>query len=160
MSSIGRQKDLWAGVIYFTIAAILLVFGQRYSVGTANRMGPGYFPLAVAYLLLVCGAVSLARALLVRNDPVAPLAWRNGTIIVGSVISFAFLLQPVGLVGALTALLLISAAASEKFRLDAKPVAGMAAFIVLCVLGFVKGLGLPMPIFGTGLEPIVPLWLQ
>ena len=52
--------------------------------------------------------------------------------------------------------------ASRDFALDARSLLGALALIAACALVFVKGLGVPMPLFGTWLEPLtanIP-WLR
>ena len=58
--------------------------------------------------------------------------------------------------------MLVSASASPKFRWDVRAAAGLLALIVFCVLAFVKGLGVPMPILGSWLEPLAVMapWLR
>jgi zinc transporter ZupT len=57
---------------------------------------------------------------------------------------------------------LVSASASNEFRLDGKAFAGLVALIAFCILVFVKGLGVPMPIVGSWFEPIAVMapWLR
>ncbi len=63
-------------------------------------------------------------------------------------------MQTAGLVVALTVLLMLGAAASRETRFDLKSIAGMIMLIAFCVLVFVKGLGLPIPIVGPWLQPL------
>ena len=59
---------------------------------------------------------------------------------------FGYLLKPLGLVAALTLLVVVSAFAGHEFKL--KEVLVLAfALIVLSVLVFVKGLGQPFPLW-------------
>ena len=51
----------------------------------------------------------------------------------------------------------MSAAASEHFKFDWKATAGLVALVVFCALVFVKGLGVPMPLVGTWLQPLTIL---
>ena len=49
-------KDLSAGAIFIAIAAFFLSSAWlNLEIGTSFRMGPGYFPVALAVLLLVLG---------------------------------------------------------------------------------------------------------
>jgi hypothetical protein len=70
------------------------------------------------------------------------------------------LIVPLGLIVALLILVLVSAAASVKFSFDWRAVAGLFLLIAFCSLVFVKGLGVPMPLVGTVLEPYAPAWLR
>lgn len=40
-----NPKDFWSGILFVTFGCAGLWFGRDYVVGTARRMGPGYFPL-------------------------------------------------------------------------------------------------------------------
>jgi hypothetical protein len=44
-------------------------------------------------------------------------------------------------------------AGKKEFRFEQKALAGLAAFVMVCVLSFVKMLSIPMPILGSWLEP-------
>ena len=50
---------------------------------------------------------------------------------------------------ALLVLVLMCASASEKFSFDTKAIAGLVGLVAFCVLVFVKGLGVPMPLLGS-----------
>jgi uncharacterized membrane protein YhhN len=118
-------------------------------------MGPGYFPLVLAGVLVLLGLVSLARSFLAAGEPVGAIAWKPMVLVVTGCVLFGALLNPPGLPIALLALLLVSAAASREFRFDWRAIAGLVAFIGSCAAIFVKGLGLPMPLVGGWLEPLV-----
>jgi hypothetical protein len=64
---IKRPKDFWAGLMFigfglFTVAWSL----THYQMGTAVRMGPGYFPVMLGGLLAVLGAAVLAESIMLR----------------------------------------------------------------------------------------------
>ena len=46
-------------------------------------------------------------------------------------------------------LIVVSALASRYSRLDVTSVAALVGLVAFCVLVFVKGLGVPMPLIGT-----------
>ena len=37
------KGDFWTGLIYLAVGASVILIARNYSVGTASRMGPGYF---------------------------------------------------------------------------------------------------------------------
>lgn len=143
-----NPKDVYAGLIYiaFGLAAILLA--RDYEMGSATRMGPAYFPTVLGGLLALIGAISLIRGLIVPGGPLDRFAWRPLAIIVGASVLFGFLLRPAGLVPAVLVLVIVGALASRRFRLVPTLLlaAGLAAFSALV---FVKGLGVPAPLFGS-----------
>jgi hypothetical protein len=112
-------------------------------------MGPAYFPTTLGSLLLLIGVASLVRSFFVRGEPIGAIAWKGMFLVTLATVLFGVLLRPAGLVLALAALILASAAASIKFRFDWKALAMMGGLIVFCGLVFVKGLGLPVSLLGT-----------
>ena len=154
-SRVQSPKDFWTGLIYLVVGAGVIFIARNYSVGTASRMGPGYFPLTLAGLLIIFGVVAVVRSFLVRGEPIAPFAWKPLILVLIGTALFGALVGTLGLVAALLALVLTSAAASEKFRFDWRAALGLVALIAFCSLVFVKGLGVPMPLFGPWLEPLL-----
>lgn len=154
-SRLSSPKDFWAGVLYLAIGAGAMWIAKDYRIGTAGRMGPGYFPLVLSALLMGVGLLSLARSLMAPGDAITPVAWKPMALVLAAPASFAFLLPRTGVVLALPVLALVAAAASRQFRLDWKATAGLAALVAFSVLVFVKALGVPMPILGTWLAPFV-----
>jgi hypothetical protein len=154
-SKVQNPKDFWTGLIYLAVGAAVIVMARNYSVGTASRMGPGYFPLALSFLLLAFGVAAVVRAFIVPGGAISAIAWKPLILVLGATALFAALITTAGLVIALLSLVLVSAAASESFRFDWRAALGLAALVAFCALVFVKGLGVPMPLFGPWLEPLL-----
>ena len=55
MGRIRNPKDFWAGVLFVAVGIAAIVLGSRYNLGTAARMGPGYFPRILGMLLILLG---------------------------------------------------------------------------------------------------------
>ncbi len=45
---IKSQKDFFAGLMYLVVGGAFAIGANEYNIGTAARMGPGYFPLILA----------------------------------------------------------------------------------------------------------------
>ena len=86
MPAIRHPKDFVAGLIFlaFGIAAIALSSG--YPLGTAARMGPGYFPRILGILLVVLGAALTLRALRLHGSPIPSWKWRPTLVVITSVV--------------------------------------------------------------------------
>ena len=153
---IRAEKDFWAGVLYALIAAGFLWFGRDYKMGVAARMGPGYFPLTLGWILMGFGIVSIVRSFLTDGAAVGGIAWKALAWVTAGVLAFGLLLTKAGLVFALPALVILSAQASAQSEYDLKSLATLVALTVFCIVVFVKGLGVPMPIFGAWFDGIVP----
>ena len=146
---IRSPKDFWAGVLYAAIGGAAIVIARDYGMGSSSRMGPAYFPTVLGGLLLLIGIASLVRSFFARGEPIGAIAWKGMFLVTLATVLFGVLLRPAGLVVALATLILVSAAASVKFRVDWRALALMVGLIVFCGLVFVKGLGLPVPLLGT-----------
>ena len=145
---IRHQKDFWSGVMFLVIGLAFVGFAQDYDMGTAQRMGPGYFPTLLGGLLAILGLVISIVAL--RNDApggeIERFHFGPLLIVLGAVALFGLLLRTAGLVAALLVLIGVSAYASHEFRL--REIVPLAAFLVVLVLAvFVWGLGLVIPIW-------------
>ena len=145
---IRHQKDFWSGIMFLVIGLAFVGFAQSYGMGTAQRMGPGYFPTVLGGLLAILGLVISIVAL--RNDEpggeIERFHFGPVLIVLGAVAMFGLLLRPAGLVAALLVLIGVSAYASHEFRL--REIVPLAAFLVVLVLAvFVWGLGLVIPLW-------------
>lgn len=144
---IRSSKDFYAGLLYVFFGASAFVVARDYNMGTAFRMGPAYFPTVLSVLLIVIGVASVIRAFIVPGTPVGRLALSGLLWVTASVVLFGFLVRGAGLAVALPVLVVSSATASAKFRW--RPTLVMAVGItIFCVLVFLKGLGIPLPVIG------------
>jgi hypothetical protein len=147
--SIRNPRDFWAGVIYLALAAVVLWVGRNYSLGSSARMGPGYFPVALGAILALFGVVSVGRSLLRPGEAIAPFAFRPLVLVLGSVALFGLLLDRAGVLIALPCLIVVSALASRHSRINVTSVSALVGLVAFCVIVFVKGLGVPMPLIGS-----------
>jgi hypothetical protein len=143
------SKDMWLGFIYLLVGGVGLFIARSYSFGSTGRMGPGYFPSVIAVLLIGFGVLSLLRALRRRGERVDGLNVKGIVLITGSIVAFGALLRPLGVVIAIAVTALVSAAASSRFHLGWRNLAVMAALVAFCVVVFVYGLGMPLPLIGS-----------
>lgn len=148
-SIIKGPKDFWTGIIYLIFGCTALLIGRDYGMGSAMRMGPGYFPVVLAGLLVLFGLIALVRAFIRPGEAIGGFALKPTVLVLGGTLLFGFLMQRAGLIVAILALVLLAASASEKFRFEWKATAGLIALVAFCALVFVKGLGVPMPLVGT-----------
>jgi len=145
---IGNQKDFWSGIMFLVLGLGFVLLAQEYQMGTAQRMGPGFFPTMLGGLLAVLGLVIAIQGLRgsTASGQIERLHFRPLLIVLGSVVLFGALLRPAGLVIALLVLIGLSAYASHEFRL--REVIPLAALLVAMVLAvFIWGLGLVIPMW-------------
>lgn len=147
-------KEFGSALLYGALGIAGFVIATDYGFGTAGRMGPGYFPRVISGLLILVALVSLLRSLRRDGDPIGPVNWKGLLLVTASVCLFGLMLTGAGLAVALTALLLVSARASDHFALSVRSLAALVALVAVCTLVFVKGLGVPMPLTGSWLSPL------
>lgn len=147
-AAIRNPKDFWAGILYIAFGAGAIWLARDYGMGTALKMGPGYFPSALGGLLMLIGIAALLRASFRSGDAIGGLAIKPMLYVTLSTIAFGMLVRGAGIVPAIVVLGLASAYASARFRFAPSLllIAGLAAF---CVLVFVYGLGVPLEPFGS-----------
>jgi hypothetical protein len=143
---IRAPKDFWSGVMFCGFAAIALLAARGYSLGSAGKMGPGYFPLLLGGVLAGLGAILIARSIAITGEPVARLHLLPLTIVAAAICLFGVMIEPLGLVIALVVLTVLSAAAGRPFR-PLETAALTLALIVLSVGIFVYALGLPLNVW-------------
>ncbi|GGE49277.1 hypothetical protein GCM10007276_28010 [Agaricicola taiwanensis] len=147
--TIRAPKEFWMGLLYLALGGAGILIAQHYPFGTASRMGPGYLPSLVCGLLMLFGVISLVRAVRLTGEPIGEIAFKPLFLVLLSVFAFAALSLRAGLVIAIIALVLISAAGSRYFTFSWKAMAGMLVLVAFCSLIFVRGLGVPLPLIGT-----------
>ena len=115
---IRHPKDFLTGIMFILFGAAAMAFATEYPIGSAAKMGPGYFPFVLGGVLGVLGLVVLARSLLwaTGSHGWPTLRLLPVTLVLSSVVLFGLLLRPLGLVGATLVLVLICSRASSEFR--------------------------------------------
>jgi hypothetical protein len=151
---VASPKDLAAGALFVALAALFAALAAGYELGTAFKMGPGYFPLVLAGALALLGLVLVVRSLRlsagVRGEAIGALPWRALALVAVTPLVFGLTIRGLGFIPSIVLVVLISAAASRHTRkTDAVLLAGGLAFFSWAV--FVEGLGLPLSLIGPWL---------
>lgn len=145
--SIKSPKDFWCGLLLIAIAAVFVAGLIDLPIGSAFRMGPGYFPMVTTILLALLGTAILINGLRVEGPPVGAIPFRALLLIVLPIAFFGLTLRGLGLVLSLTVTVLASTFAAR----DWNPLVALSttfALIAACVAVFVFLLGLPLSLFG------------
>jgi hypothetical protein len=144
---IRHPRDFWSGLIFGLTGLATVYFGRESSMGTATKMGPGYFPAVLGMLLALIGLSLVVRAFLVEGERMQGFALKPMLLVLAATIVFGFLVRGAGILVSVIALVLISAAASRLvvWRAAAALAIGLAGGSAIV---FVKLLGLPIPLLG------------
>jgi putative tricarboxylic transport membrane protein len=145
------RKDVLAGLMFIGVAALGLWLSRNYPIGTALRMGTGYVPRLLCWILMGLGAIVLVQGLreadsdrpaeggaLARLWPIL--------IVTASLVAFGLALERLGLVVAIFLLIGIGSLAARGI----KPWEAAATALGLILLSwaiFIEGLGLTIPVW-------------
>jgi Tripartite tricarboxylate transporter TctB family len=145
-----KNKDLLAGIMFIAVGLIFFVGAYNYQMGTAARMGPGYFPRILGGVMTVLGIIIAAVGL--KNQ--AKWAVTNGIgwtwtpviLVTVAVILFGVALPKLGILSGLVILIALAGYAAHDRNFA--QLAGIAVFMCLfCAAVFVWGLKLQMKLF-------------
>ncbi len=148
--TIRAPKDFWSGIMFLAFAAVALLAARGYSLGSAGRMGPGYFPMLLGGVLGVLGLILVVRSLLIEggneSESVARLHLVPLVVTTLSVCLFGLALERLGLVAAVIIVIGVSALASRESRLI--ETSALALVLAAFSVGvFVYALRLPLPVW-------------
>lgn len=146
MRAVRNPKDFLAGLLFIAIGVAAIVIAANYTLGTAARMGPGYFPRILGILMIAIGAVLALRSLRIRGPALPGWSWRPILVVLGSVVVFGLIVIRAGLVLSTILLIVMASAASREFRPKEAVISGL--LLAALVVGvFVIGLKLQIPIW-------------
>ena len=150
---IRNQRDFGAGVMYMVIGLFFAILASNYPMGTAAKMGPGYFPFYLGILMFLLGVLVAVKAFGAKAaiESIPKFNWRIMAQITGAVVLYGLLLPRLGFLIAVVVLVFVAASASREFTW--KGTAINAAFLVTFTYSvFVLGLKLQFP--------LLPVFLQ
>lgn len=141
-----------------TCAALFIGFGACFAlqslgleIGTAFRMGPGYFPLVLAIVLILLGAIILIQAVRFdSSEPIGHIAWRGMLLILPAPIFFGLTVRGLGFIPSIFLTALIASFASSRMK-PLTALALSAGLTLFAFLVFSYALGLPFRRFGPWL---------
>jgi putative tricarboxylic transport membrane protein len=145
------HKHVLSGLMFSAIAIFGLWVSRDYPIGTALRMGTGYVPRLLCWILLGLGCLILFQGL--RNsravsgpDARVSWGWRALIFVTCSLVVFGLAIERLGLVLSILLMTGVGALASRSLR----PIETLAAAVVLIALSwaiFIVGLGLTIPVW-------------
>ncbi len=150
---IRNQRDFGAGIMYMVIGLFFTLVATQYPMGTAAKMGPGYFPFCLGILMTLLGLLVLIKSMGAKAaiESIPKFNWKIIAQITGAVVLYGLLLPRMGFLFAVVVLVFVSASASKEFTWKGASI--NAAFLVAFTYSvFVVGLKLQFP--------LLPFFLQ
>ncbi|MBA3447578.1 MAG: tripartite tricarboxylate transporter TctB family protein [Pseudaminobacter sp.] len=144
-------KDMLSGLIFIGFGVAFGYAALNYEIGTALRMGPAYFPLILAGIIILLGSIIVIQSFAGADaTPLDRAPWLGLVLIVGALIFFGVTVRGLGLAPALFVTTFLSAFASRRTG----PLAALvlaAGLTLLCTAIFIWALGLPLRVVGPWL---------
>jgi Tripartite tricarboxylate transporter TctB family len=154
--AIKSQQNLVAGLMFSITGAAFALGAREYDMGTAGRMGPGYFPLVLGVILAVLGILIAFQSFgshRRESEDIGDIAWRPLCFIIGANLIFGLLLgglpsvgiPAMGLIVAIVGLTFVAMMASEfciKRAVILSAILAVGSYFV-----FVKMLGLTFQVW-------------
>ena len=132
--------------MFVAFGILAIVLARNYPLGSALRMGPGYFPTYLGAIMVVIGAIMTGRAYRIEGEGIGRWGWRPLLWLSAAFAGFGLLIERAGFVLALLALIIASSLAGR----DTRPLE-LVILIVFLITGsvalFVYGLELPYRLF-------------
>ena len=149
MLRVKNPQDFWAGLLFLAVGLIAVYLGRNYTFGTATKMGPGYLPTVLSWIMAGIGAFLALRALIEAGPEIEASLWRPQAFIVAAIVIFGLLIERTGLAPSVVVVTVIAALASREMRWVETAILSVG-LAILCVLLFVKVLGQPLTILNWG----------
>ena len=141
-----NNRDFLAGLLFMFLGGFAVAVARDYSMGSAMRMGPGYFPTVLGAILFLFGVYLLVRGIRSGEKANGDWGWKPLALITLSILLFGALVDRAGMIPALAAMFFVAAAAGREFRF--KEVLLLAALMsTFTAVVFLYGLRLPYPLF-------------
>ena len=152
MNMHGARKDLLAGAVFVGFGLAFAITASTYEVGSALRMGPGYFPLVLGSVLVLLGIVIAVKAFVAgEGDDLGPVPWKAMVLLVAALLFFGYTVRGLGLIPSMLVTVFLAAMAGRNARVIPSAVVA-ASLTALSILIFVIALQLRLPYFGFWLQ--------
>jgi hypothetical protein len=146
-----NRADAAAGLFFMLAGGVFGAQSLGLEIGTALRMGPGFFPLVLAVVLILLGLLILASAFRSVGEDIGATAWRGMMFILPAPIFFGLTVRGLGFVPSIFLTTLVAAMASFKMKVWSAVLLAIGV-TVFCTLVFSYALGLPFRRFGPWLS--------
>lgn len=140
-------RDVIAGsLMAISGAAITAYTVLHYPLGTGVRLQPGAFPAIIGAFLTLFGVLLAVPALFRSGEAIGKIDWRAAGAVFAAILSFALLIDRVGLLPTIVIMTFIASLADNKLGFWGT-LAVAALLAALAALIFRIGLGVPIPLY-------------
>ena len=146
MVRIKSPQDFGTAVVFILIGLGGFYFGWDLRLGTASRMGPGYFPLLLSGCIIAIGLIIGARALVLDGPRIERFQLRPIALLIVAALIFGSLIEEIGLAIAGVLMILVASFAGREVRWKEAIVLSVA-LTAFAIIVFVWALGQSLPVW-------------
>lgn len=137
-------RDILGGLLMVVFGVFAAVYAQRYELGTMQRMGPGYFPIVLGWLLAILGVFIMIPGFLKQGTRIkvdwGPLLWVTLSIVI-----FGVALNTLGLIITAFLMVVVSSVPGLDMNWTRRLVsAACVSFITYVIFSFLLGMVIPV----------------
>lgn len=137
-------RDIITGIFVCIVGLFFAIGAQNYSFGTAARMGPGYMPMVLGWVLFVLGIFIMVPAFFRKGERIE-VDWDSLLASTASLVVFAFSLQMLG-VFLSTVIAVLIATMPKRMNFGVRGVLAIAIAVITSLI-FVAGLDMTISLF-------------
>lgn len=145
---IRSQEDFWSGLMFIGFGVAAIIISRDYPMGSASRMGPGYFPTMIGAMLIVIGAIIAAISFRTQGVGIGTWPWRAIMLMSFAFMLFAWGMEHIGFIPSLALLIVVSSFSTPHYRWKE-----ILLEAVVMIAGswavFIYGLELPYTLWGS-----------
>ncbi len=151
-SFIRGPREFWGGLVLIAVAVFALWASRDLPGMRGFAFGPGTAPRMFAIVLGLLGGIIAVGGLLTKGPGIDRFYWRGPFFVSLSVILFAWMVRPLGLVIASFLSIMAAAGATPEARLIETLIWG-AVLTAFCCLLFPVALNLPLQLWPNSWAP-------
>lgn len=146
MIGIRNPQDVAAGLFFMIVGTVGFLLVRDLPMGHMVRMGPGWIPTALGYIMVFLGAVIAIKGFAIEGPTLESWAMKPLALLVAAILVFAGLIEHAGLIITAVALMVVCSLADPDTRW--KEITIFAVIMSVCsTLVFKTLLQLPMSVW-------------
>lgn len=138
-------QDIVGGLLLTALGVFVGLYASQYDMGTPARMGPGFFPTILGWILAVLGVLIALPAFFRRGPPIT-VQWGNAFFVLGAIVMFAFLLRPAGILVATFIAAFVASLADKEITWKGRVYVSLGVAAVTWLV-FIFGLSMRLPLW-------------
>jgi hypothetical protein len=139
-------RDILAGIFVSIVGLFFALVGTNYNFGTASRMGPGYMPVVLGWILFILGILIMLPAFFRKGERIE-VHWDSLLAATVSLVVFAFILNTLG-VFLSTIISVLIASVPKRMHFGIRGIIAISIAVITCLI-FIAGLEMSVSLFPT-----------